>query len=276
MAQTRRADAYREAQLSMIGLNRFDAALDLENQAKKLGVAPSGLRLAEAYLAGQDEVVEEEIEAIKRAPSPASLAAYALYLDNTGEMNAAAEVWRQAANGTSDRPDASARESLLAQGAMNRAMWGDCRQARELARENGLAAASVSVNMRELVVDALCQDPSQATGMRERRSGEDLAATALADHNPSDPGVGAAGRENLLLVYLRARADVTQGRWQPAADGFQAILSHRGAALLSGTNIYPLAEAGFALSAARAKASQASEGVRRPVQARTVAANHQP
>ena len=87
-----RAEAYAEAELALIGLDRYDAALQLESQTRQLGVAPSGLRLAAAYLANRTDVIAQETQAVQgqmathQQQLPAALARYSSYLDNSGQM----------------------------------------------------------------------------------------------------------------------------------------------------------------------------------------------
>ncbi len=86
----------------MTGMDRFQGALQLQEQAQRLGVVPGGMRLAAAYLAGDAAALAQETAAIAlrvqaRAESYGRLADYGLYLDNAGRMVAGAALWRSAA-----------------------------------------------------------------------------------------------------------------------------------------------------------------------------------
>ena len=60
------ADTYAEAELAMIGMNRYDNALQLGAQSARDGVLASGNALAAGYLAGKDEVVEAQVHELRR------------------------------------------------------------------------------------------------------------------------------------------------------------------------------------------------------------------
>ena len=121
----------------MIGLNRFDSVLQLESQARRLGVSPSKRILAAAYLAGKQELVNDEVTSINSGERTyAQLLDEGLYLDNSGQMTAGSALWKAAASEASGMPElASTRAYLLAQSALNRAITGDCGEAKTMAGE---------------------------------------------------------------------------------------------------------------------------------------------
>ncbi len=138
------ASAYDEAERAMIGLDRYDAALQLEKQARGLGVARSGNAMAAAYLAGKQDVFAEEIGSIKSEAarrSYARLAEEGVYLDNTGRMTASAALWSRAADLSRQNPElASARAYMLAQSALDQALAARCSEAKELVKRAERAA----------------------------------------------------------------------------------------------------------------------------------------
>ena len=126
----RSAEAYAEAELSMIALNHFDWVLETENQAQHLGVQPSGNLLAAAYLAGNQDVFQKQAAALHSAGKTTNFeeaADYGLSLDNSGQLSAGAAVWKAAA-GTAAGIAAldSTRSSMLSQAALDRALTGAC------------------------------------------------------------------------------------------------------------------------------------------------------
>ena len=58
------SDAYSEAEIAMTGMDRFQGALQLQEQAQRLGVIPGGIRLAAAYLAGDAAELAHQTAAI--------------------------------------------------------------------------------------------------------------------------------------------------------------------------------------------------------------------
>ncbi len=274
-------DAYDEAELAMIGLNRFDSVLQLESQARRLGVTPSKKILAAAYLAGKQDVVEGEIASINGGErSYAQLLDKGLYLDNSGQMAAGLALWKTAASEASGMPElASTRAYLLGQSALNRAITGDCREAKTLAGEaidlpHGPAAwfhAGMAVALcgdqggAEKAVAGLKQEFPQSTAVEQYYVPELRAAKALAAKTPIvalELLGGAAPYDQLSLTpYLMGLAHVAEKQVEVAAVDFETVLGHRGSAFVMGGTVYPMAAIGLARASAaagdRAKSSKA-------------------
>jgi serine/threonine-protein kinase len=261
-----RAEAYAEAELALIGLDRYDAALQLESQTRQLGVAPSGLRLAAAYLANRTDVIAQETHAVQGQTAthqqqlPAALARYGSYLDNSGQMGSGGAVWRD-----ESLPElSSARAFLLAQSALDRALAGDCASALNLIHESSGLSRGPATQFRNGMASALCSENAEAeqaiAGLEQLSSGttattryspaELRAALMIADRNPAaalDLMAEVEPQDELLLLpYLRALAYVSLGKPKQAIPYFEAVTTHRGAAFLGGTNVYSLAQLGLA------------------------------
>ncbi len=259
-----RADAYAEAEKAMIGLDRFDSALQLETQAKQLGIAASGLRLAAGYLAGREDVVAEETRSFhnrlqtNRAEPPAAIASYGLYLDNSGRMDEAA--WNNAVATTKAVPElASARAYLFAQRALDRALLEDCSKALTLVRASDALSGGNASRFRSGMAAALCGERANTeraiTSLEQLRSG----GTAVTRYGPlglraalaiseKDPGKALdllseiQPQDELSLVpYLRALAYGAQGDQEQAMINLRAVMEHRGTVFLAGSNLYPVA-----------------------------------
>ncbi len=56
---------YAEAELALIGMNRYDDALEMAAQAARLGVTSSGNTLTAGYLDGKEDVVAAQVNAIR-------------------------------------------------------------------------------------------------------------------------------------------------------------------------------------------------------------------
>ncbi len=263
------ADAYREAELAMIGLDRYSDALHLENQSERLGVVSSGRALAAAYLAGREDVVAREVGSLRRSGSVSytGLADYGLYLDNTEQMAEGATVWRSTAGGQTAAAS-GARAYMLAQGALDRALAERCGEALAMVGEmKGLSRGPVA-NFNGGMAAALCGDRASA-----ERARNDLlesypentavmqyyvpnleAATELGAKNP-------AGALNVLerlerydqislTPYLRGLAHVEVDKGALAVADFQFVLAHRGADFVLGSDVYPAAKIALARAAA--------------------------
>jgi serine/threonine-protein kinase len=259
---TSRSSAYIEAELAMIGMDRYADALKLEAQASKLGVLPGRAGLPASYLAEKKSLLEEQTHSLEdsgpthRSPSPAELAAYALYLDNAGELNEGEHVWTRAVAAAVTAPElSSAGAYMLAQSALNRSLAGNCPDALALLQmARGLPQGPVAV-FRTGMANALCGRTDQAeqaiasleqfrsNGLAAARFGpfELKAAIALFQKDPAQAIQLLEEVEPVdpsLLPYLRQKAYSASGKSQEATDNLHAIVDHRGAVYLSGVSIY--------------------------------------
>lgn len=274
------AAAYTEAQLALMGMERYDGALQLETQARRAGVAAAQYTLPIAYLDGKDDAVAAQVSALDSATQSggvagnaqgpdAQLEQYALYLDNTGQLDKGATVWRKAAAKAESVPQlASAQAYFLAQAALDRALVESCTAALELAAEvkdlergpvasfnAGMAAALCGDKpYAEKVADELQQRFPQNTVVTQDYIPE-LDAAADIGVNESSKAlhgmIGTGGYEQASLApYLRGLAHAAVGQRPVAIVEFQGVLAHRGAALTMGSDVYPMAEIGLARAAA--------------------------
>ncbi len=274
------AAAYSEAERALIGLDRYDGALQLEKQAGSLGVARSGNTIAAAYLAGKQDVVAEEVGSIKgdaAQRSYAQLSEEGLYLDNTGQMTTSLALWSRTIGISGRSPElASARAYMLAQSALDQALAARCSEAKELTSEMadlphgplagfhaGLAAGLCGDGAAtEATIFWLRQNFSQSTAVALRFAPELEAARAIAEKDPAKAlavlATIAPYDEDSLTPYLRGAAHMAGKQPSLAVADFQMVLAHRGMAFASGSNVYPMAEIGLAVAseAAGDKSSQ--------------------
>ena len=264
------AVAYDEAERAMIGLDRYDDALQLERQARSMGIARSGNAMAAAYLAGKQEVVAEEIASIKgdaASRSYARLNEEVLYLDNTGRMATSAALWNTATKVPSERLElVSARAYMLAQRALDRALAGRCSAATELANESGSLPHGPLTGFHVGLTMGLCGDRAAAeaailwlrdvfpqnTAVALRYVPELEAVAALSEKNTAKAlevlATIAPYEDGAIAPYLRGVAHMAEKQPSLATEDFQTVLAHRGMAFASGSNVYPMAEIRLAMA----------------------------
>jgi serine/threonine protein kinase len=264
------SDAYSEAEIAMTGMDRFQGALQLQEQAHKLGVVPGGIRLAAAYLAGDAAELAKETAAIATSSaggreSYGRLADYGLYLDNAGRMTGGAALWRSAAaNASASSTAASAGPYLLAQGALDRALTKTCSQAAGFASDaeklSGGLIASFDAGMAsalcgdkagaERAIAALQQNFPHSTAVTGYYVADLQAAVALSANDAKGALAALAAAapydDVSLTPYLRGLAHLASGDAKLAVADFQIIVDHRGAAFIGGSNVYPMAQIGLA------------------------------
>ena len=264
------SDAYSEAEMAMTGMDRFQGALQLQEQAQRLGVIPGGIRLAAAYLAGDVAELARQTAAIATPSAGAQesygrLADYGLYLDNAGRMVAGAALWRTAAaNANASASTGSAGPYLLAQGALDRALTKTCSQAASFAGDAEKLPGGMIASFDAGMAAALCGDKDgaaraiaalqQAFPHSTAVTGyyvADLQAAMALSANDAKGALAAlapaAPYDDISLTpYLRGLAHLASGDAKLAVADFQTIVDHRGAAFIGGSNVYPMAQIGLA------------------------------
>jgi eukaryotic-like serine/threonine-protein kinase len=270
------AETYAEAELTMIGMDRYENALQLEAQAERVGVAHGGNALTAGYLVGKEDVVSTQVSAMQGSHAPttagssepityAALYRYGLYLDNTGRTEAGLELWRIAADKAGTVPEfASTQSSMLAQGALDRALMESCTVALELVDKlkglpkgpdasfnAGMAAALCGDQpYAEKTIVALQQNYPQNTAVAQYYVPQLQAAAQIGVNEPEkalDSLIALGQYDQISLTpYLRGMANAALGQMPAAVLDFQTVLTHRGVALTLGSNAYPMAEIGVA------------------------------
>lgn len=265
------AETYAEAELAMIGMDRYDAALQLEAQAERVGVAKSGTALTGGYLAGKEDVVAAEASLIQESMAGttaddaaqmryADLYRYGIYLDSVGRTEAGLELWRSTAARAGGVPEfASTQPSMLAQGALDRALMESCSVAMELVDEvkelpkgpiasfnAGMAAALCGDQpYADKVLAGLQQDYPQSTAVMQYYVPQLQAAAEIGVNEPEkalDPLVALETEDQISLApYLRGLANAALGQMPAAIVDFQTVLDHRGSAFTLGSNVFPMA-----------------------------------
>ena len=267
-----RSAAYMEAETEMVALDRYQGALELHAQAQRLGVLLGRNRLAAAYLAGDGAVLAGESAELKTALTGAGAASInygeavenGLYLDNDGQLATGGTFWRVAAGSAHGRASLKSTGAyLLAQGAVDRGLSGECSQATGLATEAqslplgpvalfnagmALALCGDATGAQRVVTELQQQYPHSTAvtnyyladlrgAMALRAKDPKAALAALADAAPYD--------QISLTPYLRGLAHLAAGEGSAAIADFQSIVDHRGAAFTTGSNVYPLAQEGL-------------------------------
>jgi eukaryotic-like serine/threonine-protein kinase len=270
------AEMYAEGELTMLEMDRYDDALQLEVLAKRVGVVPSGNELVVDYLAGKEDATAARASAmqvafagttsLKRAPvSYAELYRYGLYLDNVGRIAAGTELWRLTAAIAGSVPElVSTQASMLAQGALDRALVESCTVALAMVEEvkslpkgpvasfnAGMAAALCGDQpYAEKTIATLQQSYPRSTAVAEYYIPELKAAAEIGVNEPEKVLGSLMALEQYDQIsqtpYLRGMAHAAMGQMSTAALDFQMVQAHRGSALLLGGNAYPMAVMGVA------------------------------
>ncbi len=260
------AKAYLQAENALLGLDRYDAAAQLEVQIERLGLGQLGGALVPGYLEGRQDLVEPAAHLLSTqgvgVPSDWD---YGLYLDNVGQLGTGAEVWRErAASLKQIHGLESAASFLLSQGALDRAMLGDCGAGLAMAQESDTHVVGVTAIFNAGMAYALCGNLPRAQQAIDQLQSSypqsfavrgfyvaDLkAAIALRASDPAAAldALKQARQFDLISLtpYLRGRAHVAMRQVQIGIVDFQTVLSHHGVSFIVGSVAYPAAEIGVA------------------------------
>jgi len=259
-------DAYVQAENSLIGLDRYAAAAQIDGQVQKFGPGRLGGELTTAYLEGRDADLDAAVKA-SQASQPGYRPDWSLgiYLDNVGHLAAGAELWRsRAASATEVHGLESAAGFLLAQGAIDRALLGDCPAGLAMAREADARPEGITALFNVGMTDALCGNSTRAAQTIDQLQqtypqsfavkgfyiADIKAGIALHDQDPTAAlDVLQAARQFDLISLtpvLRGRAHVALKQVQIGIVDFQTVLSHRGVPFIVGSVGYPVAQIGVA------------------------------
>jgi serine/threonine protein kinase/tetratricopeptide (TPR) repeat protein len=265
------AEAYIEAERDLIGMDRYGSVLELESQARHVGVASRTNVLTAAYLDGREDLVaeqEQELQAAFVEPAIgnraqvtyADLNEYGLYLDNTGKKGAALDLWRSAAAKAGDEVELSGTQAyLLARGALDHALAESCPVALAMVEEGkGLPKGPVA-SFNAGMAAALCGDQPYAiktaltlqqyfprnTAVSQDYAPELKAAAAIGINEPAKalPNLDASGQydQTLFAAYLRGMAHTALSQTPQSILDFQAVLARRGEASMQEGDLYPMA-----------------------------------
>ena len=268
-------ELYTQAESALIQLDRYDAALALEQQSQRLALAHDGLTLTAAWLAGKDDLLSSAVERVTRPPrNLQSTLAYGAWLDGTGQLASSSILWRAAP----PSPGQTGDPALLAQGAFDLALVGDCNAALDMAHSATASSApnqlspslGASAAFHAGLAAGLCNDKPLAssllTFLKRNHPQSTLvasidlpslaAAAALGDHQPEaaltalDPA--QASNSAAISAYLRGLAHLALKQHREALVDFQSVLDRHGVAAFESGTLYPLAQINLARAYAAA------------------------
>jgi serine/threonine protein kinase/tetratricopeptide (TPR) repeat protein len=288
------ADAYAEAELALIEMDRYDEALELETRARHAGALPDENALIAGYLAGKEDATKARANAMQvafagtttagGAPiARAELYEYGLYLDGVGKTGAGSEVWRVTAAVAGGVPElASTQGSMLAQGALDRALTENCTVALEMVDDVKSLPKGPVASFNAGMAAALCgdqQDAENAIAVLQQKYPHSTAVTqyyvpelrAAAEIGVDEPEKALDTLSALqqydqisLTPYLRGMANAALGQMPEAIVDFRIAQAHRGASMMLSGDVYPMAELRIARAyAATREKADSVEGYRR-------------
>jgi serine/threonine-protein kinase len=159
---------------------------------------------------------------------------------------------------------ASAQASMLAQGALDRALMESCTSSLELVDEVKDLQKGPTATFNAGMAAALCGDQTYADKVRVMLQQSYPQSTAVVQYYlpqlqaAAEIGVNEPEKaldslialepydQMSLTPYLRGMANAALGQMPAAIADFQTVLDHQGVVLTLGSNAYPMAEIGVA------------------------------
>lgn len=263
------ASAYSEAERALIGLDRFDAAFQLDQRAQRLGVAQADDSLRVAVADDRRPEIDDLSASIPQGRMEFRPDwSYGLLLDLQGRLSAGAMLWTsRAAAAERNESLRSASAFLLAQAAVDRALLADCPGALSMLRQMDEPVAlprGSQALFNSGMAFALCGEANRAQALAQQMLQPypqnfavnnfylpDLRATLALDQR--DPAAALellrpARRFDLISLtpYLRGLAHIAVGENALGIVDLQMVLAHRGATFTIGDAVFPAAEIGVA------------------------------
>ena len=249
-------EAYGQAEIALLGLDRYEAAAHLEGDSQKNGSRHDANLVAALYLSGKDPKQVQPQDADTEAT-------YAFTLDDSGQFVAGVAAWQVAAQMAQAQGLNVQAGSYLAQQALDYSLSGQCGPVSNLVSSALNADSTPHTQMMAAVAAAMCGNVAQASSLADSlRNNESQDAMIEPLYLPEVMGVIAlksgdtqkaltsfdsARKYDLisLTAYLRGLAHIEAKQGQLAIGDFQGVLEHRGAAFVSRNPIYALAQAGL-------------------------------
>lgn len=231
----------------MIAQGHFESAQKQQARAATASASSPGLILLAAYLRG-DVAAESEVATLAEiSPSWQDQWNFVTYLSNRGRLAEAARFGAAVASRVEVQPDVASTAILMrTRVAAMQAMAGHCEEGGVL----GDGAGDLAQFYAE-IASAWCRHAPETTDPGDANLTMIARAAALwSSGNPQEalnilqsthPGVEAP-----MAAMLRAESHLALKQQVLAIGDYKAVLSGRGAAVLTGTIVYPAAQAGLA------------------------------
>lgn len=240
--------------LAMLAEDHYESALKLQQKATAAQVSSAGLTLMAAYLRGDAGAQSQALAALQTSQSWEDQWAYVTVLANQGRIAAAVQYGQTVAARRAAQPTiASSAVRIRARLAAIESMAGHCGTS---------AALTPSVDALLPTAPATVFFSALAAGWCHRRPpaevrltgvayvtllpvlvawGSGDATTAITDLQAAKPSSTGP-----IVGTIRGELHLQQKQNIFAIGAFESVLTHRGAALLTGAIVYPAAQAGLA------------------------------
>jgi len=247
-----------DAELAMIGLDRMDAASQMEQQSQAAGQAHPGVAAILSLLNASSASMPSSNADGAQIAAKTDIAGV---LDAVGQLSAGLATWREAASHVTVVPElGSATGYALARAALDRALAADCTTAKELLQESIPQPAGPDANFAAGMASVLCMDIEGAKrNLSELSKGTPAYVAAKSFYIPdlaaaiewkSGNASGALvklqgiGQDDPTAMgpYLKALIHLASNQPLSVLGDLQPLQQHKGVVALGNPMIYSLVE----------------------------------
>lgn len=232
---------------TMIAQAHYESAGKEQTKAAALNASSPGLALLAAYLRKDSGAVAQWSTATTASSSFSDAWYYLTYLGDRGRLSEATTFGSAAALRLAAQPAIASSGTLLrSRLAAMEAMAGHCK-----AEALPVADAGDNAKYYAGLADAWCKRPVTANAPQDAGLNAMVRAAALWSGGDADGALNLLkdekpGSQSMVAALLRGEAHLKSAQQVLAIGDFKAVITRRGEALMTGTIVYPVAQAGLA------------------------------
>lgn len=232
---------------TMIAQAHYESAGKEQTKAAALGASSPGLALLAAYLRKDSAAVAQWNAATTASTSFSDAWYYVSYLGDQGRLSDAATFGAAAAQRFAAQPAVASSATLLrSRLAAMEAMAGHCKTDAVSVTDAGDKAKYYAG-----LADAWCKRPVTASAPQDAGLSAMVRAASLWSGGDADGALNLLKDEkpssqSMVAAALRGEAHLKNTQQVLAIGDFKAVITRRGEALMTGTIVYPVAQAGLA------------------------------
>lgn len=232
---------------AMIAQAHYESAGKEQTKAATVGAASPGLALLAAYLRNDTAAVAQWSAATTASSAFGDAWYYLTYLGDRGRLADAQAFGATAAQRFTAQPAVASSGMLLRSrlSAME-AMAGHCK-----ADVLPVADAGDMAKYYAGLADAWCKRPSSEDAPQDAGLNAMVRAAALWSGNDAEGALNLLkedkpNAQSMVAALIRGEAHLKSAQQVLAIGDFKAVITRRGEALMTGTLVYPVAQAGLA------------------------------
>ncbi|HEY9139070.1 MAG TPA: hypothetical protein VIM67_12425, partial [Terriglobus sp.] len=232
---------------AMIAQAHYESAGKEQTKAATVGAASPGLALLAAHLRNNNAAVTQWSAATTASSAFVDAWYYLTYLGDRGRLADAQAFGSAAAQRFAEQPGVASSGMLLrSRLAAMEAMAGHCKS-----DVLSVANAGDMAKYYAGLASAWCKRPSSENAPQDAGLNAMVRAAALWSGNDADGALNLLkedkpNAQSMVAALIRGEAHLKSAQQVLAIGDFKAVITRRGEALMTGTLVYPVSQAGLA------------------------------